>query len=58
MNLVSEKLMDLGNLTIAGMVISQLIPQAAFSGRALFGGIIGGTLAYGGAYLLLRRAQQ
>lgn len=57
MNLVSEKLMDLGNLTLAGMVIGQFVPKAAFSAPVLAEGLAGGVLCYWGAYLLLRRGQ-
>ncbi len=54
--LVSEKIMDWGNLIFVGLVIGQLVPGTApMRLMLLFLGILGMVGAYATAYFLMRR---
>lgn len=55
-NLVSEKVMDWGNLVFIGLAIGQLVPGAApFRSLLFFLGVLGMIGAYAMAYLLMKR---
>ncbi len=43
---LSEKLMDLGNLTIAGLALGQFFTSKEFSGELFFAGILLAVLCY------------
>ena len=55
-SLVSEKIMDWGNLVFIGLAIGQLVPGTSpFRATLFFLGVLGMIGAYATAYFLMRR---
>ena len=53
-NLVAEKFMDLGNISLGGMVIAQVFPGVEFSPLIAAAGILSIFTAYYAAYFVMR----
>ena len=53
-NRIGEKLMDLGNLSLAGLVIGQVVPSVKFNLYSALAGFFGFVFSYIAGYYVMR----